>query len=268
MIGARIEDQIQYNGLLEEHQGFPHMVAYFNQQGYETIRASTMSSKNIDTLKMLTIPNQFWGFDQRKLFSDIPYQGYRYDYYGGIPDQYTLGYLQENIMDTLNTPYFFTFITMNSHGPWSNGPPITTNWQDLNALKNPFPNGRPTLNMSILQYWNLVEYELKTITNFILDHPKDNSLFIVLGDHNPAGLEWKLFDKFDKWATPIHIIGKDSTLIQSFEQHGFTKGMQVDTSQFTIMRHMGLHSLLTRQLLENYGKEEEILPEYLPWGLK
>jgi len=268
MIGAKIEDQIQYNGLLEEHQGFPHLIEYFNQQGYETIRTSTMSSKDIDTLKMLTIPNRFWGFDQRKLFTDIPYQGYRYDYYGGIPDQYTLGFMQSSILDTLTTPFFFTFITMNSHGPWSNAPPITANWKDLNDLYTPFPNGRPSLNMSLSHYWNLMEYELQVLTNFITNQADDNSIFILLGDHNPAGLEWKLFGKFNKWATPIHVISKDTAFIQSFEQHGFTKGMQVDTTKYTIMRHMGLQSLLTRQLLENYGKENEVLPEYLPWGLK
>ncbi len=268
MIGAKIEDQIQYNGLLEDHQDYPHMVEYFNRQGYQTVRASTMSSKDIDTLKMITIPNQFWGFDHRKMFTDIPYEGYRYDYYGGIPDQYTLGYLQAQLLDTISAPYFFTFITMNSHGPWSNAPPITQHWTELNRLQNPFPTGRPELNMSINSYWELMEYELKIITNFIANHPDDNSLFIVLGDHNPAGLEWKLFGKFNKWATPIHLIGKDSTLIQSFEQHGFTEGMQVDTNQYTIMRHMGLYSLLTRQLLEQYGAEEEVLPAYLPWGLK
>lgn len=268
MVGARIEDQIQYNGLLEEYQDFPHMIDYFNQQGYETIRASTMSSKNIDTFKMITVPNRFWGFDQRKMFTDIPYKGYRYDYYGGIPDQYTLGHLQEALLDTLEAPHFFTFITMNSHAPWSNPPPIVPNWKDLDAIQNPFPAGRPPLNMSIFHYWDLMEYELKVLVNFITEQQNENSIFIILGDHNPAGLEWKLFGKFNKWATPIHIISKDATFTQSFEQHGFTKGMTVDTSQYTIMRHMGLQSLLIRQLLENYGKEEEVLPEYLPWGLR
>lgn len=268
MIGARIENQTQYSGLIENYRDFPHIIDFFNTQGYETIRASTMSSKDIDTLKMLTIPNRFWGFDQRKLFTDIPYRGFRYDYYGGIPDQYTLGYLQQSILDTLTTPYFFTFITMNSHGPWSNAPPITDNWQMLNELKNPFPEGRPSLNMSIFHYWDLMEYELKMLTNFITQHKDDNSVFIILGDHNPAGLEWKLFGIYNKWATPIHIISKDSAFVQSFEQHGFTPGMTIDTSAHTIMRHMGLYSLLTRQLLEHYGTEGEVLPEYLPWGLK
>jgi len=235
MTGARIEDQIQYNGLIHEHQQFPHMVDFFNSQGYETMRVSTMSSKDIDTLNMITIPNQFWKFDQRLFFSDIPYKGYRYDYYGGIPDQYTLGYIQETNLDT---------------------------------IYNPYPDGRPASTMHISQYWKLVEYELKMLTDFILKVGDEKSVFILLGDHNPAGLEWKLFDRFNKWATPIHIISKDASFVNSFEQHGFTEGMVVDTAQHTIMRHMGLYSLLTRQLLEEYGEEEEVLPEYLPWGLR
>ena len=89
-----------------------------------------------------------------------------------------------------------------------------------------------------------------------------------MGDHNPAGLEWKIFGRYNKWATPIHIISKDASFVDSFQPHGFTEGMVVDTAQHTVMRHMGLYSLLARQLLEQYGEEEEILPEYLPWGLR
>jgi len=267
MTGARIEDQIQYNGLLNEHQTYPHMIAYFNKQGYETVRVSTMSSNKIDTMQMITIPNLFWGFDQRYMYSDIPYKGYKYDYYGGIPDQYTLGHIQEAILDKAERPYFMTFITMNSHGPWSNAPPIVENWRTMDTLQNPFPNGRPKLGMDISQYWELMEFELKLLTKFILENGEEDSVFILLGDHNPAGLEWKLKGRFNKWATPIHIISKDKKFVDSFHQHGFTEGMQVDTSKFTIMRHMGLYSILTRQLLENYGEKEVVLPEYLPWGL-
>ena len=267
MTGARIEDQIQYNGLINEHQSYPHMISYFNKQGYETVRVSTMSSNKIDTMQMITIPNLFWGFDQRYFFSDIPYKGFKYDYYGGIPDQYTLGHVQENILEKAEEPFFMTFITMNSHGPWSNAPPIVEDWRSMDTLLNPFPNGRPELNVHISNYWELMKFELKVITKFILENGDENSVFILLGDHNPAGLEWKLKDRFNKWATPIHIISKDEKFVNSFHQHGFTEGMQVDTSQFTIMRHMGLYSIFTRQLLENYGEKEEVLPEYLPWGL-
>ncbi len=268
MTGASIEDQTQYNLLLKEHQRFPHMIDFFNNQGYETVRVSTMSSKNIDTMSMITIPNLYWKFNQRLFFSDIPYKGYRYDYYGGIPDQYTLGYMQEEILDPLSVPHFMTFITMNSHGPWSSGPPIVDNWKSLDTLLNPYPNGRPTSSMHIFQYWDLMEYELKMLTDFIIKEGDEESIFILLGDHNPAGLEWKLYGRYNKWATPIHIISKDASFVNSFQQHGFTEGLVVDTAQHKVMRHMGLHSLLARQLLEQYGTEGEALPEYLPWGLR
>ena len=268
LVGAQIEDQIQYNGLIQRHRQFPHMIDFFNNQGYETVRVSTMSSKDIDTMSMITIPNLFWKFDQRLLFSDIPYTGFRYDYYGGIPDQYTLGYVQEEILDTLSRPHFMTFITMNSHGPWSNGPPIVADWKSLDTLKNPYPNGRPTSSMHLDEYWNLMAYELNMLTDFILKEGDEESIFILLGDHNPAGLEWKIFGRYNKWATPIHIISKDASFVDSFRQHGFTEGMVVDTAQHTVMRHMGLYSLLARQLLEQYGTEEEVLPDYLPWGLR
>ena len=270
MIGARIEDQIQYSELINNRQNYPHMVDFFNQQGYETFRVSTMRIRrsDMDSLSMIEIPNRFWKFDHRYLFPDIPYKGYQYDLYGGIPDQYTLGWATDELLAKTDKPTFFTSITMNSHGPWHyKMPPIVEDWRTLSGLKKPFGEEIVGKDMRINNYWTAMEYQLKMLTHYIKTQGKDNSIYIILGDHNPGGLEWKLYNKFNKWATPIHIISKDSTFVQSFHQHGFTQGMKVDTSQFKIMRHMGLYSLLTRQLLENYGQEEEVLPDYLPWGL-
>ena len=245
------------------------MVDFFNQNDYETYRVSTMRIGKIDTLNMITIPNEFWNFDQRYFFPDIPYKGYQYDYYGGIPDQYTLGYVEEVLLKDSLKPHFLTLITMNSHGPFqSKMPPITADWRRLNELDQPFGDTLVTANMKIFNYWVAIDYQLKMISNFIINQGKDNSLYIIMGDHNPGGLEYKLYQRFNKWATPIHIISKDAGFVRSFHQHGFTEGIKVDTSSFTIMRHMGLYSLLTRQLVENYGEEGAVLPDYLPWGLR
>lgn len=269
MIGARVEDQIQYSELINTRQTFPHMVDWFNLQGYQTTRMSTMRITHIDTLNMVTIPNQFWKFDNRYFYPDVKYKGHDYDYYGGIPDQYSLNYADDNFLKDRTTPHFFTAITMNSHGPWqSKMPPIVADWKSLNNPKSSFNKEKTQADMSIFNYWISIEYQLKMITDFILKKGRENSIYIILGDHNPGGLEFKLFKKFDKWATPIHIISKEVEFVQSFENYGFTKGMEVDTAQFEMMRHMGLYSLLTRQLLDNYGEEEVVLPEYLPWGLR
>lgn len=269
MIGAEVEDQIQYSGLLKDYQGYPHLIDFLNGQGYETFRMSSMRISRIDTLTMITIPNQFWQFDYRYLFPDIPYRGHQYDLYGGIPDQYSLNYAQETWLNPSKKPFFFTSITMNSHGPWhSKMPPIVDKWRNLNNPNNPFEGEEVHANMTIMNYWIAMEYELKMLVDFILKNGDKNSLFIILGDHNPGGLEFKLYKKFNKWATPIHIISKDSTFVNSFHQHGFTSGINPDTSAYTIMRHKGFYSLFARQLFENYGEKEVVLPDYLPWGLK
>lgn len=269
LIGGRIEDQVQYSELINNQQTFPHMVDYFNAQEYETYKVSTMAAgKGMDSMKMVTIPNRFWGFDHHLMFGNIPYKGYRYDWYGGIPDQYTLSYLMEEVFSKETKPYFVSLITMSSHAPWSNSPPIVNNWRSLDTLLTPYTEERPTKSMHIINYWDAMDYQLKVVTETITKYGKEGDVFIVLGDHQPGALEWKLAGRFNKWATPIHVIAKDSAFVQSFHQHGFTSGMEVDTSQFTIMRHMGLYSLLTRQLLENYGTSDVVLPEYLPWGLK
>ncbi len=270
MIGARVEDQIQYSELIKNRQSYPHMVDFFNLQGYETVRASTMRIRrsDMDTLNMITIPNRFWKFDERYFYPDIPYKGYQYDLYGGIPDQYTLSYMTDEILNKKEKPFFYTSITMNSHGPWHHKmPPIVEDWRTLNTMKKPFGDATIGKDMRIDSYWTAIDYQLKMLTNYIKQKGRDDSIYIIIGDHNPGGLEWKLYNRFNKWATPIHIISKDDIFVNSFHQHGFTQGIQVDTSQFTIMRHMGLYSLLTRQLLENYGAEAEVLPDYLPWGL-
>ena len=270
MIGARIEDQIQYSELINNRPSYPHMVDFFNQQGYETFRVSTMRIRrsDMDTLNMITIPNRFWKFDHRYFFPDIPYKGYEYDLYGGIPDQYTLGWATDELLAKTDKPTFYTSITMNSHGPWHyKMPPIVDDWRTLSDIKKPFGEEVIDKDMRIFSYWTAMDYQLNMLTHYIKTKGQDNSVYVILGDHNPGGLEYKLYNKFNKWATPIHVISKDSSFVQSFHQHGFTKGMKVDTSQFKIMRHMGLYSLLTRQLLENYGEEEEVLPDYLPWGL-
>jgi len=270
MVGARIEDQIQYSDLIKNRLSYPHMVDFFNAQDYETYRVSTMRIRmsKSDSMKMITIPNRFWKFDHRYFFPDIPYDGYQYDLYGGIPDQYTLGYATDSILSKTDQPFFYTSITMNSHGPWHHKmPPVVDDWRTLNGIEKPFGDEEIGKDMHISSYWTAVDYQLRMLTRYIQKQGRDDSVYIIMGDHNPGGLEWKLYQRFNKWAVPIHIIAKDSSFVQSFHQHGFTEGMKVDTSQYEIMRHMGLYSLLTRQLLENYGEEEVVLPEYLPWGL-
>ena len=166
--GIKIENQLQYNNMIELNKNFPHLVRYLNYQGYQTYRMSTMSNTNTDSLIPLNKNNQFWGFDDLIMYNDIPYKGYQYDYLGGLPDQYALGHFDENIGDKSTSPKFLFFITTTSHGPWYPPPPIVKDWKALDDLKESPTGESPQLKgETIFRYQKSIEYELKVVIDFI-----------------------------------------------------------------------------------------------------
>ena len=107
-----------------------------------------------------------------------------------------------------------------------------------------------------------VDYQLRTLTDFILHNGDDNSLFVLIGDHQPP----RVSRKSDGWATPVHIISKDGTLIKDFADYGFVPGLQVQSYE-TELHHEGIYSMLMRVLLKRYGSDPSALPAYLPQGV-
>ena len=203
------------------------------------------------------------------MYNDIPYKGYQYDYLGGLPDQYALGHFDENIGDKSTSPKFLFFITTTSHGPWYPPPPIVKDWKALDDLKESPTGESPQLKgETIFRYQKSIEYELKVVIDFIKNQSNRNSIFILLGDHQPATLEYKIADRSHNAATPIHIISRDSAFVNSFQKYGLQPGMNVNIINVEYINHQGIYSLFLRQLLEFYGVEEIELPQYFPNGLE
>ncbi len=264
--GVKIENQVQYNDMINVNYDFPHVVRYFNNQGYQTYRMSTMSNVNTDSLIPENKINRFWGFDDWIMYNDIPYEGYKYDYLGGLPDQYALGYFEDEITKNVSAPKFLFFITMTSHGPWYDPPPIVADWRKLDDIKN---EKAPELKgESIDRYQKAMEYELRVVTDFIKEKTNKNSIFVLLGDHQPPTLEYKIWDYSDDAATPLHIISKDTVFVNSFIKYGLQPGMNVDISNKQYLQHQGIYSLFLRQLINKYGEEGAELPQYFPNGLE
>ena len=107
------------------------------------------------------------------------------------------------------------------------------------------------------------------LNNFIEEKSDSNSIFILLGDHQPPTLEYKIWNAgIDDATTPIHIIGRDSLFIRSFEEHGLQAGMNIDLSKSEVLKHQGIYSLFFRQLIKQYGEKGTELPQYFPNGLE
>ncbi|MEL6989016.1 MAG: hypothetical protein AAGK97_14485, partial [Bacteroidota bacterium] len=88
MAGVKMAEHSSYSAIIENEKDFPHMAEYFNQQGYYTYRMNSFKSNPKTEIKIpYQTLDEFWKFDDWIKFKDIPYSGYEYDIFGGIPDQ-------------------------------------------------------------------------------------------------------------------------------------------------------------------------------------
>lgn len=233
MSGLKVDNQIQHNDLISLHATYPHMVRFFNNQGYHTYRLSTMNSTKSDSLIPYRNLNLFWGFDEWWTYKDFGYKGPKYNYLGGMPDQYLLGYFRDSVAYDEPGPKFMSCITMVSHAPFHVTPPFLDDWRAFNQTKEGWPNLRGD---HLYRYGQTMHYNLELLTRFVLED-KENSVFIFAGDHQPPALEFLVWDKMNDAATPVHIISKDSALIDRLVNNGFQQGMQLSLDSIKYLHH-------------------------------
>lgn len=240
MSGLKVENQIQYNDLIQRNIEYPNIIRYFNKQGYKSYRLSTMSNKNADKLIPYERTNLYWGFDEWWTYRDFKYQGHQYDVLGGIPDQYALGYYREVISKEAKQAKILFFISMASHMPWYPPPPLLDDYKKLNQKK---PEVALKLEGDdVTRYSEAIKYDLELMTQFILEE-QESSIFILVGDHQPPSMEYKIAGITEDSATPIHVISKDSVLVNYFLGAGFQRGMKVELEGLEYLKHEEFYEL-------------------------
>lgn len=251
LCGITLDNQLMYNELLQMPE-YPHMVRFFNQQGYQTIRIKSMSDLDSKIKAPYKIPTRFYQFDQWLKFRDFPYHGYKYDWFGGIPDQFVLNYAREEIIRDRTKPLFLFFINMNSHGPWFPQAPVYEDWRMLDTiprLPKEKTNYEALLEDPITErYMNAISYQLTYLTQFMKQHADSTDIFILMGDHQPALI---FREGIDGFKTPLHIISRDSAFVKQFSRKGFFPGLEITDLKDTKrqIKHEDLYSLLVRAIL-------------------
>jgi phosphoglycerol transferase MdoB-like AlkP superfamily enzyme len=265
LFGIRIDTHPQFLSLLDKYQtvNYPDLGHYLKSQGYEYVRLSSLSDelKEEEQLKYKT----FYGVDRWLRYRDLNYQGPNYGWGPAPPDQYSLNFAQDTIASDGETPVFFFFITQNSHYPWLPLPTITDDWRTLNAKTAPSPSPPPEPiphEVRRANYMDAIEYQLRFLTDFILKTGDDDSVFVLIGDHQPQ----RVSRQSDGFETPIHIISKDAAFVDAFLDYDFVKGLEINEITPT-MRHEGFYSMFVRVLLAQYGRGIKALPDYLPSGI-
>ncbi|MBK8047172.1 MAG: sulfatase-like hydrolase/transferase [Anaerolineales bacterium] len=264
LFGLRIDNQPQYLSLFNKYQvhTYPSLGRTLQDQGYEYTWLSSLEEDYVD--KVWAKYERFYGVDKLVRNKDLDYVGPRFGWGPALPDQYTLNFAEQQLAAATDQPRFLFTITQNSHYPWTPHPVLVDDWRTLNQVQEQTPTTDPDSIEHAARranYLHAVDYQLRMLTKFIMENGDDNSIFVLIGDHQPPGVS----RRSEGWATPVHVIAKDPALIDAFAPYGFESGLEVARVQ-SALRHEGIYSLFMRLLYQAYGDQRMALPPYLPTG--
>lgn len=262
LLGTTVKHDPTLDALRPELSRYPHLIWALEEQGYTTaalqppVRARTgLSVRNL------------YGFDKTFYFRDLGYRGPEYGW-GIVPDQYSLSVAHDQFVEKTSSPFFLFFEAVSSHVPWDTPPPPLVD--DPGALGNrdaaraaPTDTSSLTSQPQVEKLFRHVEYDWRVLVEYLQTRASPNSLVLVVGDHQPPGIENTSF------ATPIHVLSRDQDLVDRFAKYGFTSDLRPAPSADTL-HHAGAYSMLTRVLTAHSTSKTEAspaLPPHRPEGL-
>lgn len=260
--GSKIDNQVAYNELLNEHQDYPHLIRFLKNNQYVAHRLNTMQT-NDQTEKLIPydLIHRFHEFDTWTQHHDIPYTGYQYNPMGGIPDQYALNYVYDQNIKEKPGPHFLFFITLDSHAPFYPPPPLIDNYKLLDSITQS-PDGKiwSLETPGFKRYTDAIKYQLDFTTQFIKNNGTENDLFILLGDHQPPAMEYLIKGIIHDASVPLHFITKNEKLLNYLMASDFVIGMNPTTNNNVYWSHEGIYSLLVSSLNSVYGNKDVTIP--------
>ncbi|SNY99139.1 alkaline phosphatase [Halomonas sp. hl-4] len=186
------------------------------------------------TLAVMPAITQAWpegaayGYDELVVEKDIDYAGPMLNWVT-MPDQFTLDYTQRELLD--ESPVFAQLALISSHAPWTPILPVLDDWSTIGdgAIFAPWEEaGDPPevlwqdIERIREHYAWSIDYSIKTVGRWAERVADDNTLLIVLGDHQPAPM---ITGDDASGAVPVHIISGDPDLLAPFQDRGFVSGM-------------------------------------------
>lgn len=278
LTGMPIRYESVYRHLLKRVEPLPDLVEFFDRQGYRTIRVAPKDRARPG----ISLTNDFH-FGQQVTFQDFDYDGPALGW-GWIPDQYSLGYVDENILD--GGPLFMLFHMVSSHIPWDEPPPILNEWRALELLDGDTPSDTIDLPkqtylqlrrykrtkrvhlrrvkddvLTMYGYAGAIDYELEILRRHLLSTAPRDAIVIIMGDHQPP-----LVGRSASMDVPMHVLAQDPALLAELYDQGFTPGLAIAPDAPTALRHEGFFSLMVRALARCCGPPTDPLPTYRPTG--
>ena len=217
--GRWIDNQLWYRLMLDS--GHSTLINDFRATGQRTLSV-------MPAITLAWPEGRAYGFDEIAAAKDIPYAGPPLNWVT-MPDQFTLDYTQRELLG--DAPLFAQLALISSHAPWTPVLPVLENWSLVGdgSIYAPWENaGDPPeviwrdLERIRDHYAWSVDYSVSVTGRWAERVADEQTLLIVLGDHQPAPL---ITGEDASAAVPVHIISGDPALLAKFKQRGFVDGM-------------------------------------------
>lgn len=284
LTGVFVQFEAVFRHLMDGLDETPHLVSFLDKQGYDTV---LLAPKDRPRPGVEAVNH--YAYDHQLLALDIDYSGPKIGW-GIVPDQYTLGFAHENIFEKVEGPIFSNFHMVSSHAPWNVVPELVDDWRTLNGAEAPeesrplnkvtpgqefmarvrrYERTKPKYNymgdadaLKIEAYSKAIFYDLELLGSYVGDLEGDK-IIIIMGDHQPPLLS----PDDGSYDVPIHVLSRDSDVLQEFREHGFIDGFLINNGRPSAIGHEGMFSLMMRTLVRCCTDGSQALPPYVPEGV-
>ena len=221
--GIRVDGQRRYDQLV--HNDRLTLTQAFKRAGWRT--AGVMPANRRAWPEGFSYYHYDALYDRRNL-------GYRGPGFGlpPMPDQYTLQALQRLELAKRDRPPLFAEVDLiSSHAPWTRIPRLIP-WDDVGdgSIFDRIPPAESTQaalfgdgRRAREAYGRSIEYSLRTLMTFVQRYGDDDTVLVVLGDHQPATLVTGQGADHD---VPISVIAHDPKVMDQIAGWGWQDGMR------------------------------------------
>jgi hypothetical protein len=225
-------DQLQFE-LLRAAQPVT-LARIFASAGYRTVLAQPGTTRD---------PPELFHFDRHYFLRGFEYRGPHFGW-ATMPDQYVLDFVRRREIASANAPLFLTYALVGSHVPWSDLPPFIDDWSTIGdgslylGLPHPhYPMPWFSLAGASDAYADAIVYDLEVLRRYISEFVHDDSLLIILGDHQPHS---DITAGGPSYGVPVHVLSRNAEFIAPFRARGYTPGMLAEKA----LPHPGLETLM------------------------
>lgn len=224
LAGVDTRDPGDYESLLASQR--PSLVRHFKQHGWRAVNW-------MPGLQKPWPEGRFWDFDRYGDADSVGYQGLAWGHWR-VPDQAALALLHAQELAaplSQREPRFVVMATLASHMPFVPLPPLQSDLahaadaqaytpQQLDAAQR--VPGTSRHDSGTRAYLDSLRYTFAWLGGYLRGEAPQQLVTVLVGDHQP----WAVVSGSDaSWQVPVHIISRDTALLDRLVAHGFVRGL-------------------------------------------